>query len=260
MDLDSANPSQVESPQRIDVFLGNPNRTLVICSGIALPNWDSQGNLDRTIVRVDLHVQATALLTWTAVVGLASISNDDSEFTFATDSAFAAIDPNGNIFLVANIAVQGEPSTMSRFSYQTHLLISKDQPIISGTIQWADSDAKLQGNPPYRFTVTANTLATPSGGGFQYFVPQVTGHEDAGVGIVKNGVHQVSYSLPIPISLLGTPLYVQCDPYPGAFNAVNPGVTLIVPQVNGPVPVLLSNPHLVESDVDFKLSTLQPPA
>ena len=87
----------------------------------------------------------------------------------------------------------------------------------------------------------------------------MTGHEDAGVGIVKNGVHQVNYSLPIPISLLATPLYIQCDPYPGTFEAVNAGVTLIVAQVQGPVPVVLSNVHLVESDVDFMLRTMESP-
>jgi hypothetical protein len=155
------------------------------------------------------------------------------------------LDSSGNIFLVANIAVQGEPSTLSRFSYQTHLLITKDQPTISGMIQWSDADATVVGNPAYRFTVTAGIMVTPPDGGFQQFVPQVTGHEDAGVGIVKGGVHQVTYSLPIPLSLLGTPIFMQCDPYPGAFRPVNAGYSLLAPQVSGPSPIVLTNMHLV---------------
>lgn len=258
MDLDSADPKQVESAQTISVFIGNPTRTLVICSGIAIPNWDSQGNLDFLTVRIKLNVQATALLAATAVVGLASIENEDSEFTFATNSTHAEIDSSGNLFLVAVIAVQGEPSTLSRFSYQTHLLITKDQPIISGTIQWADADATVTGNPAYRFTVTAGIMVTPQGGGFQQFVPEVTGHDDAGPGTVQKGVHTVTYSLPIPISLLNTQVFVMCDPYPGAFKPVVGGNLLYVPQVNGPSPVVLTGSHLVEADVDFRMLSVEP--
>jgi hypothetical protein len=259
MDLDSSNPNQVESARTLNVFIGNPNRMLVICSGIAIPNWDSQGNLDRLTVKINLNVQATALLSSTAVVGLASIENEDSEFTFATDSTFAESDSHGNISLVTSIAVQGEPSTLSRFSYQTHLLITKDQPVISGMIQWSDSDATVTGNPAYRFTISAGIMVTPQGGGFQQFVPQVTGHEDAGVGIVKGRIHQVTYSLPIPLSLLGTQIFMRCDPYPGAFTPVNVGYGLGLSQVSGPSPVVLTNTHLVETGVDFQMYALQPP-
>jgi hypothetical protein len=258
MDLDSSNPNQVESAQTISVFLGNPSRTLVVCSGIAIPNWDSQGNLDFLTVRIKLNVQATTLLGSTAVVGLASIENEDSEFTFATNSTHAEIDPSGDIFLVAVIAVQGEPSTLSRFSYQTHLVITKDQPVISGTIQWSDADATVTGNPAYRFTVTAGVMVTPPGGGFQQYVPEVTGHEDTGVGTVRNGVHTVTYSLPIPLSLLGTPLFMRCDPYPGAFTPVHANYFLSVVQVSGPSPVLLTNAQLVEPGVDFAMAAIQP--
>lgn len=62
-----------------------PGQRLIVCSGIAIPNWDSQGSIDSLDVRIKLNVKATALYGWTAVAGLAGITNDDTEFLFTTD-------------------------------------------------------------------------------------------------------------------------------------------------------------------------------
>ncbi|MGA9565765.1 MAG: hypothetical protein WBS19_09605 [Candidatus Korobacteraceae bacterium] len=268
MDLDSLDSNQVESAQTVTVFIGNPTRTLVVCSGIAIPNWDSQGNLDYQTVRINLNVQATALLASTAVVGLASIVNGTSggsEFTFATDSAFAEM-VDGVIYLVVSIGVQGSPSTLSRFSYQVHLLISKDQAMISGTIEWSDSDVTLTSVPPYLFTIAASILIPPSGGSFGGPVVQVTVHEDPGIGVLKfggvkaagragTGVHQYTYSMPIPPTLLNTPLLLSCEPYPGAFVPTGGNRFVSAQQISGPSPVILTSTHLVENDVDFQVVT-----
>lgn len=252
MDLDSRNSAQVDSARTLSVFLGNPTRHLVVCSGVAIPNWDSQGSLDPLDVHIKLNVQATALLGWTAAIGLAGLSNDDTEFLFATDHAVAEIDASGELFLNAHIAVQGHPSVLRRFSYQTHLLITKDEPMISGVVSWSEAVATEAAGAAHRFTIAAGTNA-PDGAFINYQV-LVSGHEDVGASSpVAGNRRQVAYSLPVPIELLGTPLTMQASMFPGGLDKANPGDVLMVEQVGGANPVLLTNQHLVETGVDFAI-------
>jgi hypothetical protein len=52
--------------------------------------------------------------------------------------------------------------------------------VISGTIEWSDSDVTLTSVPPYLFTITASILIPPSGGQLRGPVAQVTVHKDPG--------------------------------------------------------------------------------
>jgi hypothetical protein len=51
--LDVANPGQVSSPRSINLTLGNPPAHLVVLTGIAMPGWDSQSDLDGAEVIAD---------------------------------------------------------------------------------------------------------------------------------------------------------------------------------------------------------------
>jgi hypothetical protein len=79
VDLDSSQASQVESPSTISVSLDGRKRQLVVCSGFAITNWESHGHFNPLDVRIRLNVQATALLGWAAVAGLAGVSSDDND-------------------------------------------------------------------------------------------------------------------------------------------------------------------------------------
>lgn len=78
------------------------------------------------------------------------------EFTFATDQAELEL-VNGNLELHACIAVQGEPSSLNRFSYEVTVVLQVDEPLIAGTIRWDDgaiAGGPAAGNPWFRLEAT----------------------------------------------------------------------------------------------------------
>ena len=122
LDLDAANPSHVAGHSVLDVDLGVGGRRLVVISGIALPDWRIDSDeLHRAESRLNLRVQADNLEQSTIQVGLASIGNDDTAWIFATDQARLETLPTGDLVLVTNLAVMGEPSGLARYSYQVVL-------------------------------------------------------------------------------------------------------------------------------------------
>jgi hypothetical protein len=73
-------------------------------------------------VIIRLGAATTPHFAATKVVGLASIHNEDSDFWFATDSATVDIDPaDSTLRLNVPIAVKGNPSLLSRFSYMVNV-------------------------------------------------------------------------------------------------------------------------------------------
>ena len=127
-ELNVTDPAQVSSPQTLEVTLGNLKRQLLIFTGIAIPEWDSRGSLDRETVIVNLGrkvLQRPADGEWSATVGLASINNTDSDFTFATDNVAIDVDKDMQLRLVVDVAVQGNTSLLSRFSYQANVLLQE---------------------------------------------------------------------------------------------------------------------------------------
>jgi hypothetical protein len=129
MDLRFGNGNDVASPQMLEAFLDTAQRSLLIFTGIALPRWDSRGLLDLTQARVHLgrFVQrAPSDGEWSAVVGLASIHNTDSDFTFGTDEVRLETE-EGELVLVVDVAVQGDVSVLTSFGFQLTVLVQERQ-------------------------------------------------------------------------------------------------------------------------------------
>lgn len=131
MDLNFNDKNQVASAEFVEALLDS-TRTLLIFTGIPLVEFASSGDLDihREQVRINLgrRVQRRpAESEFAAVVGLASIANTDSDFTFGTDGVDVEIKRDGELVLVVNIAVQGDTSHLSRFSFQLTVLVQERQ-------------------------------------------------------------------------------------------------------------------------------------
>src|SRR5690242_16082345 len=94
-ELNVNDPTQVFSPQVLEASLGSSQRQLLIFTGIAVPRWDSKGDLDFETVIVNLGRTVRKLEDgeWSATVGLASINNTASDFTFGTDAVLVRRDP-----------------------------------------------------------------------------------------------------------------------------------------------------------------------
>jgi hypothetical protein len=88
-------PTQVDGGKRvIEASLGEPDRKLVIFSGIAIPNFrvNDDGRDYAESVRVNLRRTVLAIEQATVTVGLASIGNNDTMFHFTADNASLDID------------------------------------------------------------------------------------------------------------------------------------------------------------------------
>jgi hypothetical protein len=149
--------------------VGNPPRELLIFTGVAMPEWESKSALDRETVIITLPGTTTPFFQSAASVGLASIMNTDSEFTFAADETSVIIGASGQLELHVNIAVQGEVSVLSRINYHVEVLSDLLTAKISGTIRWNEKwgeptvSALAQFDSVFR--VTAGLIVSdPSGG------------------------------------------------------------------------------------------------
>lgn len=184
LDAGTQPPKGVASPSSLTVYVGDPPRQLQIFSGVAVVEWKSEEDLDREDVLVRLGATTTETFSWTAHAGLASISNEDSDFVFALDAVSVEVDAVDRVLrLRVPIAVQGEPAVLHRFSYTVHVLSDPIVAKITGHISWARS----WGDPT--FAVTRNRAAMfrvsvghtqsvpgPAGGFAQTkFVEQVAG-------------------------------------------------------------------------------------
>ena len=134
--LDVHNREQVFSSSMVDVFIGNPTNHMLIFAGVAAPAWNTEDDdLRQAEVIINLRTPVINVIAQTAVIGLASIGNGDSDFIFATDEV-QVVAVNGNLELHACIAVQGDPSDLNRFSYQANVIVNIDEPLITGTVRW----------------------------------------------------------------------------------------------------------------------------
>lgn len=259
--LNVRNADEVSSHKMLDLFLGTPPYHLLIYTGIAIPEWDSQSNLDREQVFVNLGqpvtpdghpITITALIGYTATVGLASIANEDSDFTFATDDVAVSLLPTNELVLVSKIAVQGEPSWLHRFSYQANVIIDANEPLISGTISWTQETASMYRNDNL-FTINASTKL-PAQGALIAPTKVVAVGEIPGAVVEQNGSFSVPYVIrTVP---LNTPVNVNVDIQPGAFSSLN---QIFVSQVSGPTTITLTSTHMKQSDVNFELSVYRGP-
>ena len=88
------------------------------------------------LLRVFLNVTAHDLQYFSTFVELASIANEETAFTFATDSATVTLEPvTDQLILHINTALLGE-SSLNRISYQVVATALKIESSISGSIRW----------------------------------------------------------------------------------------------------------------------------
>jgi hypothetical protein len=187
MDAGSTPPKGVVNPQLLDFYVGDPPRQMLIFTGTAEPEWDSHGNLDKEEAIVRLGVLTTDHYRWTSMVALASIGNEDTDFTFATDASWVDTDPDtAELCLHVDLATQGDVSILHRFSYHVQVLSDTVHASISGHIRWSEafggpSLAAQQGDPMFRVTAGNTIELPPDGSGFRHwrFVPVADGFSTA---------------------------------------------------------------------------------
>jgi hypothetical protein len=209
------------------------------------------GDIQREDVTVDLGVDVTDVLGYTATVGLASIQNDDSSFLFATDSV--EIDaPDGHLFLKVRIAVSGDQSYVHRFSYQAHVKAVIDEPIITGTIRWAEG-IETHSRQAGLFMVTANLMHQDPAALGPTFEKVATGWVN--VAMLKGAMYEATYTILNP--LLHEDLYVITEIVPGAFVATGNTELSVHPVYSGPHN--LTGAHPSATAVDFEMTAAELP-
>jgi hypothetical protein len=253
--LSAANPNQVSSFQHLEVDTVDPTRKLHIFSGIAIPAFhiDDNDSIHRIPVVIDLNMALPDLQQAAAQVGLASISNEESEFVFAVDNARVdAAGATGALTLTADLALMGDESSLSRFGFQVVVVAGVHATGISGRVTWArallDAGSLTSAQVASLLVVNANTIETIPGHGGNFSqtvlhpiastIPQSLHHEREDFWVPYNFEH-----LP-----LNTPLRVTVQ----LSSAFSPGSS--AGQVSGPFTISLFPNHLSEAGVDFVVS------
>jgi hypothetical protein len=182
-------PIGVVSPSNISFFTGNPPQQMQIFSGVAVFEFTSDHSVIHVTYEIILGFVRSRSIQFTAKADLASISNTDSEFIFAVDTTNVTLnEATGEIRLVVNIGVQGNKSTLLRFSYHVQVLSDIVDTLISGTIRWQENIAT-----PHEpiFNVVVGTFLTPPGG-VPHMQPVASGTSE-GNAIRAGGFWSVAY-------------------------------------------------------------------
>jgi hypothetical protein len=145
----NAGPTQVSSPGVVEFPIGVPGQKVLVYSGIAIPEMDTNDEDDvghpRVFVRLGRFVRQ--LLSSSVIVGLASISNDDSGLVIATDTATAERDPvSGELFLNIGCGLSGDGTWIHRIGYQAVFVVAEDPLKITGEIQWPQEIRDVNGD------------------------------------------------------------------------------------------------------------------
>ena len=250
--LDVANSNQVSSANAIIADLGIPNKRMLVCSGIAIPEWNvfDDGNIYHETAVVNLRQTAMIVDQFAINVGLASFGNGNTNFDFAIDATSLQVDETTqNLLLSVDMALMGNPSALDRFAYQVVAIVTFQPTGISGTIRWNQSlfDASVlpSARIPQLFNVSAGTKVTApsSGGGFgaTTYTPQASG--TTGALSLTNGVFSIPYNIP------GAPYGVNLVVQVGIGSLFSPGG--YAEQVAGPNPIDLTTSEPGVSGVDF---------
>lgn len=251
--LDVSDPSQVSSPNAILADLGIPNKRMLVCSGIAIPEWNvyDDGNIYRETAVVNLRQTAMTVEQFAINVGLASFGNGNTNFDFAIDATSLQVDETTqNLLLSVDMALMGNPSALDRFAYQVVAIITFQPTGISGTIRWEqslyDASALPAAMVPQLFNVSAGTRVTaPSsastGFGGTTYTPKASG--STGPLSLKDGMFSVPYTIP------GAPYGVNLVVEVGIGPLFSPGG--FAEQVAGPDPIDLTTSEPGVTGVDF---------
>ncbi|QAY69557.1 hypothetical protein [Xylanimonas protaetiae] len=254
--LDTHDPKQVFSAQVLDVDLGVGGRRLIVASGIACPEWkidtDEVAHGADTIL---LHIPADRVEQVSVHVGLASITNDDSSYTFAVDEARVAVDEaTGELVLSVKSALMGEWSSLSRYSYQVVAAISRDTPEVAGTIHWPKALFAPEPLPSVvsgHLAIMLNERTTsPAGGPFGGVIEHLSPIGAGEVVAVSASDTDVSVRYRIVAPPKGAELRVTVKPvgFPG------PGTVSAGPDRPGADIFTLDLSHASRTGVDFFVS------
>ena len=177
LDAGSSPPVGVAAPSRIDFYVGNPPRQMSIFSGVAICEVSSQEEEDLVgaEIVVTLGAITTEVFTYTCMVGLASVSVEDSDFNLFADQSVVDRDKfTGALSLRVPVKVSGEPASVHRVSYHAQVLSDPVTSLIAGTIRWAD----LYGQPDPEVRIGLVMIAVlaghtvedpPDDSGFRHF-------------------------------------------------------------------------------------------
>jgi len=147
--------------------------SIVVISGIALPDFsvNDDEHTNQQLCHLNLREPAELVEQSTVTVGLASISNDETAYVFATDEARLSRNDAGELVLDTHIAAAGENTNLHRFSYQVVVIQRFVPSEITGTLSWPTAWFRPMSTDPGAlagvFTVVANeqtfTTTTPPG-------------------------------------------------------------------------------------------------
>lgn len=258
--LHANNSNEVASASSIEVLLGDPAVRLMIFSGIAIPelrvNDDEHVYPDEVIVKLGVNV--SVLVEAVSHIGLASISNDETAFTFATNSGHVEVEAGtGELQLRVQTALRGEKTYLHRFGYQVVAHVKKVSARISGTIKVPRSilDFAAPGfQIPIQFAISANTVElNPPAPGFSFQSEKVTPVAWGAVGALRTTDADCFVDYAIDGCPFNVPLRVLADPAPGSLLQSR---SAVCGQVAGPRPALLTNTAPEVDGVDFAVSQL----
>jgi hypothetical protein len=187
LDAGTSPPRGVDNPSHLTVFVGDPPRQLLIFTGVAIPEFASDEDLERDEVQVRLGAITSEQFQWTAQAALASVVADEGDFIFAVDGAFVDTDTDdvkdGVLRLRAPVAVQADSGKLLRISYTVHVLSDPIQNKINGIISWDQSfgaptgGVTAGGKPMFRVDLghTVTIPAAPGNFATTKFVTQTSG-------------------------------------------------------------------------------------
>ena len=252
--------SQIVSRNSMEVLLGAPRVRMMIFSGIAMPEFQSLGQLDGQEITIDLEYRSNVERpAFTATVGLASLYNSNSDFVFATDDVKVTTEPDLNLVLVCNIAALGDRSALNRFSYQAIVMMQADTGRIAGTIRWSPHTLTFAVADLFDIAVFSMPPPPPSvPGAAGSFAPSAV-FEKAGaiIGTVFKEGSRMGIRYEATGLRLGVTYVVHVSQRPGAFVKTNTDGEFGFIQVSGPNPTPLSAGHPVEQPLDFEARELQ---
>jgi hypothetical protein len=255
--LHANNTNEVVSADSFEVLLGDPAVRLMIFSGIAVP--EVRVNDDEHIypgeVVVKLGVNVNLLVKAVSHIGLAGISNDETAFTFATDSGTVEVEAGtGELQLRVQTALRGEKTYLHRFGYQIVAHVRKVSARIAGTItvprNILDLTTLQAVEVPAQFVISANTVEIkPSHLAFQ--LERLTPVAWGQIGELRSTDAECFVDYTIDGCPFNVPLRVEVDPASGSRLQAQ---VAVCGQVAGPRPVLLANTAPEVDGVDFAVT------
>lgn len=252
--LDVNNADQVANPMAIVVDLTEPNKQMVICSGIAIPEWSvhDDGTVYHESVTLNLRQTVVNIDQASVVVGLASIGNGKTNNLFSCDVASVSRDAtSGELILNVDLALMGDPSALNRFGYQVVATVTTQKTGISGTIYWSKDLMNPQtlsvGEIAQLFQVSAGEMTIPPHGPTQLYSPVYNQLANGVTAALSSNT--ADYMLPYQIP--GAPYGVALVAHVQKGPRVVAGTTLN--QIAGPATFTLTGDQPNISGIDFRL-------